>query len=336
MNVRLDYARIVSDGPESIHSSSAKIIMIPQANFLRVYCHVLMAWFAVVFFSTWPTTPACAALVLFNDGSEPAMGGIVREDNVQIVLRAYRPDGKTLEQVIARSKIAEIQETVSSTRLESLQPEKPRDYLEYAEILSAKKRDWEARETALRLFSIVLTNHREKLGARALKGMAALAISPAESYRYRLALALLDPTCKLTPRDAEQSQLEKSTRDTTHLAVQGLQSIRQGKGSEGKTLLAQPPIVALLRDYEAIITRNELDIACQEKQLTARQLRQILILEFTLENRLELTGESAANLTWSAEMITGGNAPVLLIDWDHLTPYDGHENIFRNGKWVKE
>src|SRR4051794_9454767 len=97
---------------------------------------------------------AGGAVVVLKGSNQPVVGYLVRQDDRSVTLREILPSGKSRESSFPRSNLDELIITVLPDRLTALNPARLTDYLEYAEELAEKKRDPEARETAIRLYAI--------------------------------------------------------------------------------------------------------------------------------------------------------------------------------------
>jgi len=277
-------------------------------------------------------------MLVLKKTPEVVYGLIVRQDQAQVVVKGPDETGKLREQTFKRSEIAEIIETVSSARLLALDPKQPAAYRDYAEELSAKQRDWEARETALRLYAIAFALDREQLGKSALRGMLPLARSPQEEQRWTAALFMLDAKLQIdtlpSGKSSAETKKDKARLDET---LRAIQQLRRGQGAQARTVLAKAEIAKLLQSYESLVTRSELESASKEAALSDHRLRQILLLELALESQRVQSSEqvmSSVAPVWSRELRTGGNQPVPVIDGERLTEFDPRQSLFRDGKWI--
>jgi hypothetical protein len=286
--------------------------------------------------------PAPAIVVLLKGSNQPVMGHVVRQDERTIVVREELADGKTRERALLRGDIDEVIETVSAERLAALDPAEPRRYREYAEELSEKDRDPEARDMAIRLYAIAAARGEGALRHGALLGLISRARTPAEGRRFRAAAWLYDPEHDIgvlsTPAPVGPPKARTTKDDGTDL-LNVLRLLRQGKAPAARLLLERPAVQAAAASIAAIMTAEQLSDACAAKELSDGQLARIVRAELAL-----LDGASAAHgpvdrspaaPRWSASRKEGGLAPLPTLDLAQLTEFDPEACVFRRGKWVR-
>ena len=286
-----------------------------------------------------PIETARGAIIVLKNQAEPVLGLIVRQEKGQLVVKVRDESGKLRDQTLERKEVAEIIETVSPQRLQALNPKSPEAYRDYAEELAAKQRDWEARETAIRLYAIAFHLERAKLGKSALRGLISLARSPQEEQQFRAALFILDPRQILDDLPTSKNAAEvKKERNRWEETLRGVQLLRRGQGAAARPIFAKAEVAKVLQGYEAFISRSELETACKEISLTDRRLRQLLLLELALESHRAPPAEQSlledVSPAWGSDLQSGGNNPVPVIDLDRLTEFDMRQTIYRDGKWI--
>lgn len=139
------------------------------------------------------SVPASALAIILDlkDGIRVSGYLIEESDSAYTVKRVL--DGHESIQTFPRSDVLLALRTFDPDRLAELSPDQPAAYRNYAEELSEKRQDPEARDLALRLFLIAASLDPEKYGRGGFLSMASLARSPAEERRYRAVAYLLDP-----------------------------------------------------------------------------------------------------------------------------------------------
>jgi hypothetical protein len=136
--------------------------------------------------------PILAVVVLPKGATKPVMGYLVRQDDRTVVVREELPGGKSRETRFQKKDIEELIITVDHERLAALTPDKPELYREYAEELSEKQRDPEARDAAIRLYAIAAARGEGDVRRGALLGLVVLARNAEEERLFRSAAYLFD------------------------------------------------------------------------------------------------------------------------------------------------
>jgi hypothetical protein len=284
-------------------------------------------------------------VIVIPKGDGPTIAGfLVREDPAKVVLREELQDGTFQEREIPRSEIDELIVTVDAERLESLRPDDPHGYRDYAEELAVKRRDPEARAMAVRLYLIAAYLAPEKLGRSCLMGMAALADGPAERRKFRAMAYLLDPAHnrELLERSEADARGAPTAPDADRgELVDALRLLRQGKYglAQGKAESVEP----LFDRYGRVLSRDEFIETCQsapDAGLPDDLLRGILRLELTLseptspeEHSRPAKGPAPAR--WLRIIATGGHKPVPSLSLETITEFDPCKCVFRRGRWVE-
>jgi hypothetical protein len=282
-----------------------------------------------------------AAVVLRKGSTTPIMGYIVRSDDTTVVLREPLPQGAPRDHTFSREEIDELLITVSPERLAALDPAEPKLYREYAEELSEKQRDPEARDAARRLFAIAAFHSTGADRKSAVLGLAALAQREEEQRKLRAAAYLYDPAhSKTLLAPPAEAKLAETKADPGTLAgvLAALRTLRHGRPSEAKAALEAPAARQALAALESIITPAELPAALKESVLSDASLRKVLLAEMALERTLgEATSKSSATApaSWSQALQAGGPAPLPSLEIDRLTEFDPRETVYQDGKWTK-
>jgi len=296
---------------------------------------------AIVFASILAIASASqGAIVVLKDKAEPVFGTIVREERERIVVRTLDAECKPRDEILRRDQIDEIIPSVSSDRVAALDPARPSLYRDYAEELYARRRDPEARATAIRLYVIAAWLDRENLGRSSLLGLVALARSPQEEKKFRAALYLIDPRTSL---DAVQVSAKTTTAGDEDASapqelLRALRLLRTGKGPTARAIAEKPAVAKLLETYSRILTRAEFNAASGQAVLSPRELRQTLLLELEMESLVHPasnTEPAAASAHWSRELQGKGGKAVPSLSLETLTEFDPRKCMYRDGKWVE-
>ncbi|HUT94300.1 MAG TPA: hypothetical protein VMY37_32875 [Thermoguttaceae bacterium] len=292
----------------------------------------------------WMTASSRAAIVLPKGDGPPIAGFVVHEDSAKIVLREQLADGTFKDREIMRSQIDAVIVTVSAERLESLRPDDPSGYRDYAEELAEKRKDPEARATAVRLYLIAAHLAPEKLGRSCLMGIAALADNPADVRKFRAVAYLLDPAHNrelLKRSDLPVPPAETAADTDPSELVDALRLLRQGKYglALGKAESAEP----LFDRYGQFLSYREFIETCKAAPGSGPSddlLRRILHVELTLseppasdDNREP--PRDAPSADWLRIVTTGGHVPVPSLSLDTITEIDPRKCVFRRGRWAE-
>jgi hypothetical protein len=286
----------------------------------------------------WLYPASSEAIVVLKRGADmPIMGYLVSQDEASVVVREVLDGGRTREQRIERSEIEELLVTVDPKRLEALDPREPRQYLEYAEELTEKARDPEAREAAERLFHIAAWLAEGPVRQSSILGLAAMSPAADEQRRLEAIALLVDPQAGRVA----VATLEGDTRPAIPPSVQpdvlaAVRLLRQGKPREAADLGKQPAVAAAFDALAPTLNSEQFAALCQLRELTSEHLRRLLTIELALlpggEGKLPAADTPAA-ATWGQLVGRGGLAPLPSLDLLHLTRHDPRACLYREGKW---
>ena len=299
------------------------------------------------------TLVAGAATVVLKSDVEPVRGYFVSENAQGVILRVKGTDGKLSDRFISRESIDIVLRPVDERRLAALHPDRPREYRDYAEELSEKRVDPEARETSLRLYLMAAYLAPEELGKSALLGMTPLARNPTEVRRIRALAFMLDPerdqkllkSVAASSEAAVETQVSESPQ--VNLLLRALELLRRGRHQEANRLIRRPGIAELLDEHGDILTFEEFIEACADRASRGPEppsslVARILKLELRLlDGRF---GDGASDVTSDVSGPTlgwGELAPeqyrdvITELSLETLTEFDPRENLYRDGRWVR-
>ncbi len=283
------------------------------------------------------------AVVVFPKGSdEPVMGFLLREDERSVTVRQVLPDGSLRDTTFLRSE-ADIHFTVQKERLEKLASDNARAYRNYAEELAEKRRDPEARETAIRLFLIAAFLDPQNFGRSSLLGMIDLSRSADEEAKFRAMAFLLDPEHDarvLRRPEAVKSEPGAATDEVRSGLLTALRLLRQGKGLGARQTVQRDDVNGLLVQYQDVISVKEFYAACAGGELSPSLLRRIVLLELALSPKsggaIDLDRKAAeSKSSWSDSIRRHGSRPLPALSLETLTEFNPRECHFRDGKWLE-
>ena len=288
------------------------------------------------------------AVVVFVKGRDKPIIGIIKlKDERFVVVEQVLANGTRPVTRVPRADIEDIIETVVPERLEKLDPDTPQAYHDYAEELTVKRDDPEAREMAMRLYLIAAHLDPKNHGRSSLLGMVQLARNDDEERILRAMAYLLDPEHNESVlRDPDI--VKKKPQSVDDVARQRLlTAIRQVRQQQRQHLARetamQEEVRALFEQLEDIMSQDEFIKASAERELSPHALEKLITLELAL---LPSTGvvdrpQATRKLTsWLQGINRDGLASVPPLSLNpeqmlkNVTEFDPNECFFRNGKWT--
>jgi len=276
-------------------------------------------------------------VIVFEKGKDtPTVGYLVRQDDDLVVIQEQLPNGHTRRRDLLRSQIDDILIAVSKERLESLSPDKPEDYRDYAEELAEKRKDPDARAASLRLYLIAAYLDPESLGRSCLLGMVALARHPDEERKFRAMAYVVDPNHDRSLLKSSISAGQASGVDDNgrQVLLKALRAYRRGRRGTAMTLAKRSIVKETLERYSDVLTHDE--FIRVDKEIPADILRKVLVLEMMLSNPENPAAEQAKPEAerWSRIVEREETVPVPSLTLETLTEFDPRECLYRDGQWV--
>ena len=288
----------------------------------------------------------CEAVIVFRKGNEdePIRGYLVKENADRLIVNQILPDGRLRQLVLPRSSIDEKLTIVSvdPERLAKLHADNPTGYRDYAEVLSARRKDPDARITAIRLYLIAAYLSPAELGRGSFLGLARLARTPEEERTFRAYAYLLDPnhdrSSLAEPRAATPESAAPPDAEQRDRLLKALRALRGGRKVEAKNWARSPQLPQTLERYRAHISFDE--FLAETKKRTAAispdLLKRLITLELVLL-QAELSPRSAKNPSrpWSQIPQSSLQQPVLPLTLESITEFDPRKWLYQDGEWVE-
>ncbi len=285
----------------------------------------------------------CEAVVVYDKRfpDEPIMGFLVRDTDTSLVVRQVLVNGKETTRTFSKSDVDFIL-TVDRMRLGELNPAEPKDYRDYAEELSEKRQDPEARATAIRLYLIAAHLDGNALGRSSLLGMVNLARSANEEAKFRAMAYLLDPEHdeRVLKRPDPVKSRPTTLNDKSRLALLNtLRYLRQGYIASARRAFEQSETREAISFFGEIITEKEINAAIRPGRLPQTMLKKFLLIELSL---LPNSGDIAPPMvddrtaSWLDAIDRDGKAPVPILTLETLSEFKPTQCVFREGRWVEE
>jgi hypothetical protein len=287
---------------------------------------------------------ALAAIMFLAGSDEPLHVLTIREDAGSVVVGLPNADGTFTERVYEKRQIEDFIRTVDAERLAGLSPENPAAYRDYAEELSEKKADPDARAAALRLYVIAAHLDPEKLGRSSLLGMTALARTPLEERRMRAMSYLLDPAHDVNvlrePGATTTARGGAGDAAGSQSLLNLVRLLRKGQGLVARRTAERKESEAIFLQHGRGLTQKEFVAFCRQPQpLPVEALARLIHLELALtggtssEASAGETGEKSLP-SWSSAIASGDTQPVAPLTLESLTEFDPRRSVYRDGKWV--
>jgi hypothetical protein len=281
-------------------------------------------------------SPAWGVIIFEKGKDQPIVGYLERQDDNLVVVRQLLPDGQTQLRELLRSEIDDILIAVSSERLQTLSPDKPAAYRDYAEELAEKRKDPDARATGLRLYLIAAYLEPGRLGRSSLLGMAGLARTPAEERRFRAMAYLLDPNHdRRLLQDSSKNSGSEGIEDEEgrDVLLKAMRAFRRGKRATAITMASRPIAQKAFARFSDVLTLEELEGV--GKEVPPDILRKVLTLELILASGETAKRDQAPDdmAPWSRIVEREGTAPVPSLSLESLTEFDPRECVFSDGQW---
>ncbi|HJN08754.1 MAG TPA: hypothetical protein QF564_08675 [Pirellulaceae bacterium] len=284
------------------------------------------------------TAPCLGVIILEKDSAEAIKGFLVSQNDQRVIVDELLPNGETRQRVVPRSTIDVMIISVVPDRLAALQPDQPQSYRDYADELSEKREDPEARNAAIRLYLLAAHLDPKGQGRSSLLSMAGLARSPNEERKFRAMVYLLDPAHdrgELKPPSLTASPEIKLTRSQRSMMLTAIRALRNDNRREALNFSARPLFQEIFNRYSSILTLDEFSAAAaqRDEQIPASLLRklismELLVLDLPLKNR-----PSTGDVRWSTILMTGQDTPVTPLSLETITEFDPNENVFKNNRW---
>ncbi len=283
--------------------------------------------------------PAHAIVVFMKGNDTPLMGFYVRQNETTLTIQVPLANGLRQERVLVKSEIDDFLLTVESERLEKLDPDDPQGYRNYAEELTEKRQDPEARETSIRLYLIAAHLDRDGLGRSSMLGLINLARHADEESRFRAMAYLLDPEhdARVLVRPDPVKRKPNSIDSATRLGMlNAVGSLRRGRKASARDALRPPEVRQGFEFFAELITLKEFEDAVSAEELSPTILRKLILLELALlpsAGELEQPTIETDTHSWLEAIRRDGSQPVPILALERLTEFDPHHCFFRNGKW---
>lgn len=295
---------------------------------LLLFC-LLTAW----------ATPCPGVIILEKNRSESVKGFLVSQNDLRVVVDELLPNGEIHQRVIPRSDIDLLRISVVPDRLSALQPDQPQAYRDYADELSEKREDPEARNVAIRLYLLAAHLDPKGLGRSSLLSMAGLARSPLEERKLRAMVYLLDPAHDrgvLTPPSFTTAVPTTDLTDTQRkMLLRAIQALRGDNRREALEFSRRPLFQEVYKRYSSILTLEAFSAAAatRDKDLPGPLVKKLITLELLVLNLPLKEHRTTEDVPWSTILTTKQDQRVTPLSLETITEFDPNETVFKNNRW---
>ncbi|MBW3539369.1 MAG: hypothetical protein KY476_03795 [Planctomycetes bacterium] len=193
----------------------------------------------------WLVTPARAVIVDLKNGSSVA-GYLVSHDANFVIVKPLRNAPESDWKRYPAADVQAVRSYVDLARLQALDPSRPDAYRDYAEELLEKRKDPEARDTAVRLYLIAARLDPARLGRPALLGVKTLAETPEERRGAAMLAYLFDPAhdASLLDEPADPPAVRR-TEPAERRYAESLAAFREGRLRDAAAQAQRPGVAEL-------------------------------------------------------------------------------------------
>jgi hypothetical protein len=295
-------------------------------------------WFAMIFIVVVGIGDIVWAVII-RQGEETFRGYLLKSDESQVVIDEVLPGGKTRRRTFLRSDVR-VLPGVRPDRLASLREDEPKGYFNYADELSAKVEDPDARRTAIRLYLIAAYLDPENLGRSSLLAMASLALTAEEERRYRSMAYLLDgghdPSLLKPSQVARIDATSGLSEQQTQFLRRGLRYLWSGRKKAAANFARNDEFRKALAPFDAMLPFGEFVAGTggSEDQVPQATLRKAILLELALEPIPSATVKGSADLeNWSDLDWRQPSRSTTALSLETITPFDPRKSRYREGEW---
>ncbi len=283
-----------------------------------------------------------ASAVIVQRGDETIRGYLRQSDEQWVVIDEVLPGGATRRRRFRRSELRRFLNAVEPGRLAALDESDPKSYFNYADELSEKLADPDARRTALRLYLIAAYLDPDRLGRSSLQSMALLAESAVEERRYRSMAYLLDHSHDpdlLKPAKLTGLKSLPEENGQRRLLRAGLQALWSGRRREAARFASMDQFRQALAPFADSLSFDEYAAWANgsDDWLPPSILRKAVALELILSPARAATAavdRDESSVSWGAADWRRPSRATGQLRLESITPFDPRKSRYRDGQWV--
>ncbi len=283
--------------------------------------------------------PCYGVIILQKDNPVSIKGFLVSENDQRVVVDELLPNGETRQRVVQRAEIDVMIVSVAPERLAALNPEKPQDYRDYADELSEKREDPEARNAAIRLYLLAAHLDPAGQGRGALLSMAGLARSPAEERKFRAMVYLLDPAhdrSVLKPPARPKTVAVALTESEQTMLLTAIRALRSGNRREALNFTRRPLFQQVFQRFSSMFTLEAFRAAASQRTglLPRAVQKKLLALELMVLGQPGQESRDEKDVPWSTLVTNKRDSPVAQLSLETITEFNPAETVFRDNRWT--
>ncbi len=282
---------------------------------------------------------AIADVLLIHEASDPIYGLIESQDAQHIRFAVYQVDtGAYLSREFSRASVRMAIRTVVPERLEQLSVKQLSGYRDYAEELSAYRKDPVARNMAIRLALICLYHAGSSRSDRELSASTAtllpsLANAEQEKRQFQLIADIYTRGLRSNKMAKDEAEQQSSVQRSLLMLVQLL---RREQYDEARDVLAALP--ASIRLPGISISIPTLRSAISDRQIEPQLMRDLITAEIRLRSGPQPEAAFGDTLseakTWSNHQ-KAADEPIWIPSLTELTDHDLDKTQYQDGEWVR-
>jgi hypothetical protein len=296
-------------------------------------------WTLLLFFllHLW-AAPCLGVIILRKDNPDSIKGFLISQNEQRVVVNEVLADGKTRQRVVQRSDIDLMIISVGEDRLMALRPDQPRAYRDYADELSEKREDPEARNAAIRLYLLAAHLDTKGQGRGALLSMAGLARSPGEELKFRAIVYLLDPAHDrgvLKPPSLAKAPQADLTPSERKMLLSAIRALRVGNRREALNFSRRPLFQDVFKRYASVLSLEAFGAAATKREalLPDALVKKLITLEMMVLNLPLKEKPSSGDVPWSMLVTTKKDSPVESLSLETITEFNPNETVYKNKHW---
>jgi hypothetical protein len=282
-----------------------------------------------------PAEVEAVADVLRQKDGGVIYGRILAQSADEIVFLQRVSDAQYIERRVSTADVESLVRTIDENRLSSLSPERPADYLSYAEELALVRSDPESHALAVRLYLIAARLNTGETRGHCLRGLLGLARNSEERRRFSELAFRLDstfPSSVLVPPPSEDVQ--ELTESELEELIRAVQGIRRGTPTDALEIIQRGRTQAALKRYAAICSIEQLQRFAGDPPRGLGERQALLKLEYALTCLLLKRPPPEFDHSWGLEWTSAAEANWVLPDLSNATEFNPELSVYRDGVWL--
>lgn len=302
-------------------------------------CFIIRAWIlALILVLLQLTTTAFveADLIWIKGASEPVSGRVIEQTSEEIKFQRFDSGSFETKLSLKREDIELLVTNLDPARLESLQPDNPSAYRDYAEELSSQRKDAAAIALARRLYLISAFHSQDAGRLSAISGLIELADSEFERNQFRMLKFLYAPA-ESTKSNTQSRQGSKAiSQASREQMLKIVRSLRQDRSEIAAQILNTKEGKSLVANWSEHFSYDELVRMTQGNRISKVELSKLIAAEVEIVYSNSIQDSVATRpKKWSDFAIQNSSRSAMIPSLENVTELDPKKSIYRNGTWVQ-